>query len=121
MKHVVEKPLDKKARLKLQRRVKRPVFILVAFLSFSAWTIQLDEEASGLQINISLVAFVVLALLYHRILTDAIDWTHRQLREEEENRGKPTRLSGFIAYTVATLLSTVAFVGLYLLVFNVFF
>jgi len=84
-------------------------------LSFSAWTLQIDEEASSLQVNISLVALASLLGLYHKIFTDSINWVHRQLQEE------PPSFSEFIAYAIATLFSTIVFVGLYLLVFNVFF
>jgi len=118
MKHTGEKPGDKKARLKIQHRLKRPVFILMAFLSFSVWTLQTDEEASGTQFNVSLVSFALLLLLYYKMLTDSLNWVYCQLQEENiKNTHKPTRLNNFIIYGIATLLPTIVFAGLFLFVF----
>jgi len=120
MKHIAEKAEDKKARLKIQRWVKRPVFIFVAFLAFSAWTLQTDEEASSTQFNVSLVSFALLLGLYYKMITDSLNWVHWQLQEENiKNTHKPTRLNNFIIYGIATLLPTIVFAGLFLFVFSV--
>ncbi|MCL2190703.1 MAG: hypothetical protein FWB79_01800 [Treponema sp.] len=120
MKQIPEKAENKKTRLKIQRRVKRPVFILAAFLSFSAWALKTDEEVTGIPFNASLVSFVLLLGLYYKMLTDSLNWVHWQLQDDGiRNMGKPTRLSRFIAYVIAALFPTIVFAGLYLLVFMV--
>jgi len=111
---------SEKARRKIQRRAKRPVFILGAFFSFTVWTLQVDLEAERAGFNVSLGAFVVLLVLYYKILTDGFNWVYRQLQDEGANgSGKPAKLAGFAAYAIAALLSTAVFAGLYLLVFLV--
>ncbi|MCL2599631.1 MAG: hypothetical protein FWD88_00410 [Treponema sp.] len=105
-----------KARRKLQRWVKWPVFIPVAFLSFSVWAIQVDEEASGTRFNVSLGVFALLLALYCKMLTGSLDWVHGQLQEDDlRNATKANRLA---AYGIAALLPTLVFAGLYLLVFH---
>jgi len=110
----------KKAKQKIQRWVKRPVFILGVFLSFSAWTLQVDLEASATQFNTSLVAFLLLLALYFKMLTDSLNWVHDQLQEDNvKSTYKPTKFNNIVIYGVAALFPTLVFAGLYLLVFHV--
>jgi len=115
------RPKDlRRKRQKIQRWVKRPVFIVVAFLLFTAWTLRFDEEASTAQFNTSLVSFVLLLALYYKMLTSSLDWVHGQLQTEDiKKRHNPTMFNNFIIYAIAALLPTLALAGLYLLIFYV--
>ena len=112
--------MDKKARQKIHRRVKRPVFIVGAFASFSAWTLRTGDDLTGTDFNVSMVTFALLLGLYYKMLTDSFNWVYGQLQQEDIKKTyRPTRLNNLAIYGLAALLPTIVFAGLYLLIFYV--